>query len=347
MSMCSLVRRTVLPIDSMSTFNFFDDWALWMQLASNGHVFRAVDEVLFEALVRPSGLSAQILENAHRRAVELANLRRAHANLIGCDEPVSVVIPATDCVDLTVECLWHLARYSGIPLRVVYVDNGSQSGTAARIAEYAQLFELPIEIIQNAKNRGFTRAVNQGIRASESSHVLCLNNDCFVGPQCVDRMYWQLTRGGRRVAAVGPLTGDQSDQSLRRSARRDQAGVPRDARIDYFDALRGARVVKGGQRGRNEERLAFFCTLLHRRALAECGLLDEKTKEFRSGLGADDEWCLRTRKHGWQVRLALDAFAVHLGSQTFQNLKIDRRGLQRQALNRLQRMQQTPIAGGR
>jgi GT2 family glycosyltransferase len=346
-SMCSLVRRSALPLDLMARTDFLEDWRLWLHMASRGHRFVAVDEVLFDAMVRPQGKSAHIESHAHRRAVEIANLRRPYANLIGCDQPISVVIPATDSADLTCECLWHLARYTGLPLHAVYIDNGSQRGTIERVEQAADMLQLPLEVIANRANRGFTTAVNQGIGASIGRHVLCLNNDCFVGPQCIDRMFWQLTRADERIAAVGPLSGDDSRHSLRQPWLRDEAGIERAREFDYNDAVAGFQVVNTRRRRRQraertphggwrqDHLLAFFCTLLHRDALAECGRLEERTREFRSGLGADDDWCHRVSAANWQLRISLDAYAVHLGSRTFHRLGIDRRGLQQQALHRL------------
>ncbi len=347
-SMCSLVRRSALPLDLMERTDFLEDWRLWLHMADRGDRFVAVGEVLFEAMVRPQGKSAHIESNAHRRAVEIGNLRRPYATLIGCEEPISVVIPATDCADLTCECLWHLARYSGLPLHIVYVDNGSRAGTIEQVEQAADMLQLPLDVIANESNLGFTTAVNQGIGASLGRHVLCLNNDCFVGPQCIERMFRQLTCSDERIAAVGPLSGDDSRHSLRQPWLRDEAGIDRDCEFDYDDAVAGFQVVNTRRKRprrtgrtshppwRQDHLLAFFCTLLHREALRECGWLDERTHEFRSGLGADDDWCHRVSAAGWQLRISLDAYAVHLGNRTFRRLGIDRRGLQQQALHRLQ-----------
>lgn len=333
-SMCSLVRRSALPLDRMPGWIYLDDWQLWLHLACQGHQFVNVDKVLFEAFVRPDGKSAMVETQAHRGAVEVANVRRPYAKLIQCNDPISVVIPGTDSADLTSECLWHLARYTGLPLNFTYIDNGSQHGTIHQVQDTADILQIPLQIIHNATNPGFTEAVNQGIAVSDGRHVLCQNNDCFVGPQCVDRMFAELIHA-TRIAAVGPLTGDDSRHSLRHRWLREEASIRQDLTFDYNDAAIGARVVHGRRRGRDEHLLAFFCTLMHRNAIAECGELDQVTQEFRSGLGADDDWCHRVTATGWQLRMAMDAYAVHLGSQTFRRLGIDRKGLQREALRRL------------
>ncbi len=333
-SMCSLVRRSALPLDQMPNWSHLDDWQLWLHLACRGHQFVNVNKVLFEAFVRPEGKSAKVETQVHRGAVEVANVRRSYAELIECNDPISVVIPATNGADLTSECLWHLARYTGLPLNFIYVDNGSRRGTIQQVQDTADILQIPLRIFHNSTNPGFTEAVNQGIAVSGGRHVLCQNNDCFVGPQCVDRMFAEMI-AAPRIAAVGPLTGNDSRHSLRHRWMREEASIRQDLIFDYNDALIGARMLHGRRRGRDDNLLAFFCTLMHRNAIAECGGLDQSTHEFRSGLGADDDWCHRVTATGWQLRMAMDAYAVHLGSQTFRRLGMDRKALQREALRRL------------
>ena len=55
-------------------------------------------------------------------------------------------------------------------VHAIVVDNASADGTAARVTGRATL-------IENAENRGFAAAANQGIRASNAEFVLLLNPD--------------------------------------------------------------------------------------------------------------------------------------------------------------------------
>ncbi len=339
-SMCSLVRRSALP-DTLRGESGIDDWILWLSMASAGARFRPVrstSEPLFTAYQRPDGKSVRLRSQWRDYRSEVARQRRQHRGLIGLREPIPVVIPGRECLDLTHECLSHLALYSGLPLEVVYVDNGSQPATVLAIMERAEELGLMLTLVRNATNRQFTVAVNQGLRLAAGRHALCLNTDCFVGPDCVERLYWHLTRSGGKVAAVGPLTGDDGHQSLRLPRRRHHAGVSERLSFDYHDAVEGARVAHGPFRSRDEDILAFFCVFFHAEALAQHGLLDENESTFASGLGADDEWCWRLRRRGWAMKLVMDAYATHLGGQTFERLGIDREALQRRAIERIQQL---------
>ena len=245
-------------------------------------------------------------------------------------DPISVVIPASNCEDLTVNCLNHLAWYGG-PLEVIYVDGGSERWVLSLIREQAELLGLKLSVIRNETNVGFTKAVNQGLEASRGKHVLVLNNDCYVGPFCIANLRRQLERHPK-VALTAPLTGDAGHQSLRNPRRLALAGL-KQTPADLSDPVACAELCR--RDGVTSERtLAFFCALLHRDAIAELGPL-QKIPEFESGLGADNEWCLRALRAGWKNLLVYNAFAAHRGGESFRRLGIDRPMLLRRAVKKV------------
>lgn len=86
---------------------------------------------------------------------------------------VSVVIPTWNGRPLLAACLAALAAQTKRDLEIVVVDNGSADGTIAWLAQ-----DHPrVRTIANPTNLGFAAAVNQGIRATETSWVAVLNND--------------------------------------------------------------------------------------------------------------------------------------------------------------------------
>ncbi len=249
-------------------------------------------------------------------------------------ESLAVIIPACDAVDLTCRCLDNLALHGDVPLQIVYVDNGSRADAPRQVAAHAERLGLDLCVIRNSTNIGFTAAVNQGIRAAGRRHVLVLNNDCFIGPGCLSRMLAQLKE---RVAAVGPVTGDDGSQSLRRTRIRSRVGVS--GEIDESDPIAGSTALAHNcGRSMPADRLSFFCTLLSAEALREFGPLDERLAQ----LGSDDEWCARGRKSGWKIRVAMDAYAAHLHKSSFRRLGLDRAALQREALRRLAQQRRQP-----
>lgn len=326
--MPSLVRRDALPEDGLiEGFRPFDDWRLWLDMATRGWKGKHVREDLYVKRVRKDSKTLRSKSVPGERAREVALVRRDFAHLVGLDSPVAVVIPAHGCEDLTVQCLTHLAHFSGVPFVVYYVDNGSPISVLDTIARTAEESNIALRILRNSANCGFTQAVNQGIQASGAANVLLLNNDCFVGPNCVENLaYTMATR--EHVAAIGPVTCDRGGQSLQISSHRRQAGV-RGAILDLLtDPVLAAAQLRQRHKTCEREVLAFFCTLLNREALRRFGNLDDR---FPSGLAADDEWCLRVRGCGWKTLLSYGAYAAHMHRSTFERLDIDRDALQRES----------------
>jgi GT2 family glycosyltransferase len=333
--MPSVVRRAALPAEGLAEgFAPFDDWRLWLAMAEAGWTGRWVARDLYLKQVRSDGKTRQSFREPHARAREVALLRRRYARLPGIERPLAVVIPAHGCEDLTVTCLEHLAAYCGAPSVIYYVDNGSPAGAVTAVGDAAERLGLQLLTIRNSANRGFTAAVNQGLAAAGDLDVLVLNNDCFIGPGAIEWL-WRALRAEPRVAAAGPLTGDDGRQSLRYEERCFRAGLPIEVLDELDDPVRVALRLKQRPFQTHEQVLAFFCVLLRRAALRACGPLDER---FESGLGADDEWCLRAGGAGWQAVLSHNAYVTHLHRSTFDRLRIDRDAQQREAKLELARM---------
>ncbi len=228
-------------------------------------------------------------------------------------EPLSVVIPAWNCFDLTSRCLQALAANAGVePLDVIYVDNGSEPGTVDQVRNLATELRLPLRTIEFPENRGFCPAANAGM-ATALGHVLLLNNDCYIHPGCLPAMLRHLL-SDPLVASVGPLTADHGCQSIKQH--------PNLAR------------KRGLRKSIPRTMVAGFCQLKRKETLQQIGLLDDNLPH---GLGTDDDWCHRARAAGWKVVLALDAFADHDHKSTFRRSGQDRKAMQREAVSYLKK----------
>jgi len=85
--------------------------------------------------------------------------------------PLTAIVVAFDSADALPECLGAL-KADGVP--VIVVDNASTDDSAA-IAE-----REGVRVIRNARNEGFGRANNAGVRAAETELVLIVNPDVVV-----------------------------------------------------------------------------------------------------------------------------------------------------------------------
>jgi GT2 family glycosyltransferase len=104
---------------------------------------------------------------------------------MSAEAPVlSIVIPSWNTRELLAACLQALERAHKPPTEVIVVENGSTDGSAQLVAERFPACQL----LQNARNEGFARGCNQGMRAARGAFVLLLNSDTEVSPDALRRM---------------------------------------------------------------------------------------------------------------------------------------------------------------
>ncbi len=153
-------------------------------------------------------------------------------------------------------CLRSLKR-QGVEVEVVVVDNASTDDTVERVVNTCRDLGLPHRIIRNARNLGYTRAVNQGVRASGCGLVLVLNPDSRLADGWLPTALRAMTEDPR-VCAVGSAVEDPETGIRVYGLRFDIFG-------GYTFALR-----------RGEEHFpSGAAVLFRRRALAEVGYFDE------------------------------------------------------------------------
>lgn len=219
------------------------------------------------------------------------------------EKSITVIVVNWNNRDLLRECLFSLRRQTYKNFHVIVVDNGSIDGSIQMLdSEFGGFAYL----IKNARNFGFCRAVNQGIRASKSDYVALLNNDAEAHPSWLEEM----TRAIDRADDVGMCAA--------KIMKYDPPNViDKVGHLMYPDGQnrgRGTGQVDRGQYDTDEE--AFFpdgCAALYRRSVFEtAGMFDEDFFAY----GDDAEMGLRARLAGWRTVYAPKAVVYHHHSQT-------------------------------
>lgn len=198
------------------------------------------------------------------------------------------------------------------PPKVWVVDNGSEDGSAERLAE-----EFPaVRLIASPVNRGYGGGNNLALAAIERDYALLLNNDAGIEEPSV-RALCAALEADRKLAAVGPIVVDAADRERVLSAGgRD---ISRFVATNVEPAGGAASVVADSSADPYPvDYVPGTAVLLRMSAVREVGLLEEQY--FFGGELADLGDRLRHR--GWGCAVLPRAVAWHDLSHAARNRKV-------------------------
>jgi GT2 family glycosyltransferase len=215
---------------------------------------------------------------------------------------VAVVVLAYNGCELTLACLESVLASDWPELQVIVVDNGSGDGTPAAVRSHTPT----VTVVENGRNLGFPAGNNVGIRhalLAGADHVLLLNNDTTVAPDCI-RLLVEAHAAGPVPRLLCPLIyyADPPDVVW-------YAGSTWDPEKIYNGGYRGRGQRDVGQfAGVHETGVATGAAMFIPRALFEAvGLLDEDL--FLQG--EDVEFSVRARRNGFATAVVSEARVWH------------------------------------
>ena len=214
---------------------------------------------------------------------------------------VTVVIPNYNGIEFMDKCLSCLVKQNYRDFQVIVVDNGSEDKSELVANSYTD--RLDVSVIKREDNGGFSKAVNDGIRASESEYVILLNNDAYAHEQFVAELVKKMDSDTRIFSAQALMLQEQNQALV------DSAG-------DYFSAL-GWGFSRGKDRVAElykEDREIFSscagAAIYRKNILDEIGYFDEAFFAYLE----DMDLGYRARLSGYINVLASKAIVYHVGS---------------------------------
>lgn len=200
------------------------------------------------------------------------------------------------------------------PFEVIVVDNASTDGTAEMLqADFPQ-----VRLIANAQNCGYTRPMNQALRAASGRYRVQLNPDTLPRPGAFDALADYMDAN----PAVGVCTPRvlNRDGSLQLQCRRSEAR-PWDA-FTYFSGLsrrfpRDPRFAgylmtyKNDSETYEVQAVSGSCMFIRAEVLTQVGYLDERFYAYQE----DADFCFQARRAGWKVMYVPVAEVVHYGGE--------------------------------
>jgi len=260
----------------------------------------------------PSGRKVQGVNYTHVNAV--------HKGYRGTEEipdhfQCDIIIPTYNNEDHTVECLNSIKKYtSSIDYRVIWVDNASKETSKVEKA----ISGIPHLRIDMPTNEGFVNATNKGIKASNADYICLLNNDTVVSDRWLEKLINSLNINPK-LGIVGPMTmpinGDRIYDSQHNLTLHPYI-MPIDYSLNLAQINNILEFYYPGQLI-DISFVAFFCAVIKMEVVNKVGLLDTN---FHLGMWDDNDYCIATRKFGYDVKLLTDTCIQHKGRTTFKLL---------------------------
>ncbi|MEE8448458.1 MAG: glycosyltransferase, partial [Thermodesulfobacteriota bacterium] len=114
-----------------------------------------------------------------------------------------ITIPVWNQLEYTKRCLESIRRHTDFPHRVIVIDNGSDQETKDHL-NLIKRDDSQLLVITNQTNRGYVKAVNQGLAASSHEFICLLNNDTVVTQGWLSRIT-SLAGSNERIGIINPL----------------------------------------------------------------------------------------------------------------------------------------------
>ena len=232
---------------------------------------------------------------------------------------VDVVVPVYNARDDVRACLESLARCaSSNRIRVIVINDGSDLETASWLRGAIPALgneAVSFELHEHETNRGYTKAVNTGLRASTAPHVVTLNSDTVVTSGWIEGLL-RCMGSDPTIGVVGPLSNAASWQNVPELYGPDGNfainALPNGCTPDDM-----ARIVSNSGKP-IYPRSTFvngFCFMVRRAVIDAIGIMDEKT--FPIGYGEENDFCIRAQDAGFLLAYADDTYVFHAKSKSF------------------------------
>ena len=197
---------------------------------------------------------------------------------------------------------------------VIVVDNNSLDGTADMLkARFPQ-----VRLIANPSNTGYTRPMNQALKAGAGRYRIQLNPDTLVRPGAFEALA-DFMDAHPEAGICTPRVLNR-DGTLQLQCRRSE-GRPWDA-FTYFSGLsrlfpKQARFAgylmtyKDDREIYEVQAVSGSCMFIRADVLEQVGYLDELFYAYQE----DSDFCLKARKAGWKIFYVPQAEIVHYGGE--------------------------------
>ena len=199
---------------------------------------------------------------------------------------VAVIIVNWKKYDITSSCIESILNSTNSNLKIILVDNESDNKKVKNFK-----FRNEIEIIQNKKNEGFSKANNIGIDyaiKNNYDYTILINNDTIVEKNLIEVLL--KTAQAKNFSVVQPLILNYNGKEIWNAG----------GRINYFFGNFITRKKVGNSLNSSHELTEWFtgcCCLFKTEIFKDIGKLDERFFAYYE----DVDFSLRLKKYGYKI----------------------------------------------
>jgi GT2 family glycosyltransferase len=228
---------------------------------------------------------------------------------------VSIILVNWNTKCLLRDCLASIYERAGdVDYEVIVVDNASTDGSVEMVKNDFQR----VILIENAENRGFAKANNQGMAVAKGRYVLLLNSDTVVLDEAIANTV-RFADAHPQAGAIGcrVLNPDDTVQptcfmfpSILNMLLSSTYLYKLFPKSRFF----GREQMTWWDRSdvREVDAVTGCFMLVRRKAIEQVGMMDERFFMY----GEETDWCYRFKKNGWKVMFAPVGQIIHFGGQS-------------------------------
>jgi GT2 family glycosyltransferase len=228
---------------------------------------------------------------------------------------LSIVIVNWNTEEYLLHCLRSIFEMGqGTAWEIIIVDNGSQDG--GRI-EVKRAFPS-VHIIENEKNLGFAKAVNQGLQKASGRYALLLNPDTQVKDGAIERLV-SFMDAHSDVGVVGAqlLNADGSKQNSIANFPSLATELLNKSLLRWLSPKRFPGKEESYAGPIEVDSVIGACMVVRRKAMEQVGLLDEDYFLFLE----ETDWCYRMKRAGWKIYHVPQAEVYHFQGKSAETAK--------------------------
>lgn len=215
---------------------------------------------------------------------------------------LSIIIVNFNTKDYLKKCLDSIDQnVKGINFEIIVVDNASDDDSASFIKE-----NFPnVVLVENDRNLGFAKGVNQGLREARGEYVFLINPDTQVGKDTLKKLI-DFAKKEKNLGAVGPKLIN-SDGSVQPSCYHEQTALG--AIKEFWFGQQGTfeKYIPKSDKPVKVDAVVGAAMLIPRKTFDKVGFFDERYFLYYEDL----DWCRRTQNLGFNIFWLPDASLVH------------------------------------